>query len=242
MRKIGFNSIDKIGEYNRYQGMVYEPISQIEPKEPKAFSLLSGSASTPLATKTNTNTEIVTPKEEEYELNSINSLLKGIKETAVPSKVETTTTTPISESSSDMASFRDLIKVKESGNNYKAHNNRTGYNGTAGSGAWGAYQFIWSKHKDAIKKLLNIERPEDFLNDSEAQDKYFDYWVDTTLVPAMESFKQKYPNNGLTDNQILEGMHFRGPSDFIRQYREGTFDKVNPTEQGNPSIAARLGL
>lgn len=236
MKKIGINPSERINEYNKYVGMVYKPIQTEQQEIPQIASLLSGEHDSPLIPKPKVKQK-EEPVEEEIELNSIDNVLKDVpynNETVVEAPAEVAST-------SSYDSLKALIKKNESGSKgYAAYNPNTGYNGSKGSGAWGAYQFIWSKHKDPIKKITGISDPEDFLNSPEAQETYFDYYLNNELLPSMLKFKEKYPASGLTDEQIIEGMHFRGPAGFNKQYREGTF--YQQTESNNPSVAARLKL
>lgn len=114
-------------------------------------------------------------------------------------------------------------------------------NGKPGSGAWGAFQFIWKWHKPTIEIATGYTKPEDFLNDADAQEKYFKYHYDTVLKPYANLFKKQFPESGLTDEQIMDGIHFRGPhgdTGFFEIYRRGELDKK--MEGNNPTLAERL--
>lgn len=138
----------------------------------------------------------------------------------------------------DLQQVMKRIGYAESNNNYGAVYAKTGNKGEIGSGAWGRYQMIWSHFKNGIKEVTGITNPIDFLKNPEAQDKFFEHYYNTNLLPAMHRFKKKFPNSGLNDMQIIEGLHFQGEGGFNEQYRAGTFKTKRIGN--NPTVAARI--
>lgn len=114
-------------------------------------------------------------------------------------------------------SFKDSISQRESGGNYKAE--------APNSSAKGKYQFIWSIHNKEIAKQTGVTSKDEFLNNPQAQEKYFDYWDQTTLTPSVEAnynkFKQYYPN--ATPEDVKRATHFAGRTGLEKALRTGNF-------------------
>jgi hypothetical protein len=236
---------DKINTYKKYENMIYKPIAIDNIVDNNVIKTLNSNLGQMLSTDFNkdykndliTNQPISeetvakTTKDEKFKF----EVLPG--KTIDKLKAYTKEITP----DADGYSFEDLrnhIKMKESNNNYRAFNKYTGKNGTVGSGAWGAYQFIWGEHKDKIKQKLGIDKPSEFLNNDKIQDDYFRIWYYDVLVPAASDFMKRNPNSKLNFGQIVEGMHFAGVAGFNKKYREGKMDQK--LGSNNPSINERI--
>ena len=50
----------------------------------------------------------------------------------------------------------------------------------------------------------------EFKNNPNAQEKFFDYYSKTTLEPQLKTIKSEFPDSGMTDLEIMAGLHFRG--------------------------------
>ena len=257
MRNLFANGNQKLEEYQNFKGMIYKPLElsdyEFNPEQsvfgksstfntliPNYYRAIDSPAVNEPSIETSTRTNS-TMSFDDYLINIRNSI-EGI---TAYDNIEITheDTTPVNNDLS-FEDFKKSIIMKETGKQddsaYKVVNMNTN-NGKPGSGAWGAYQFIWHWHKDKIKELYGITDPNEFLNDKLTQDLYFkDYWYDKVLIPNLKKFKEMYPDSGLTNKQILDGMHFRGVEDFFNKYKNKQFDIK--TESNNPSISQRLGI
>ena len=125
-------------------------------------------------------------------------------------------------------SFRDSISSRESGGNYQAV--------SPNSSARGKYQFIWSIHKDEIAKQTGAKSEKEFMNNPQAQEKYFDYWEQTTLNPSVQAnlgkFREYYPN--ATEEDVKRATHFAGRGGLESALRNGTLTK--PRDANGTSI------
>jgi len=114
-------------------------------------------------------------------------------------------------------SLKDTISGLESGGNYKAESKN--------SSAKGKYQFIWSIHNKDIAKVTGVKTKDEFLNNPDAQEKYFDYWDQTTLTPSananLNKFKQYYPNATVDD--VKKATHFAGRGNLEKALKTGNF-------------------
>ncbi len=148
------------------------------------------------------------------------------------------------EGGSGLEDMKRHIMLKETSTTgpaaYAALNMNTN-NGKPGSGAWGGYQFVWHWHGDKIKEITGVKSPEEFLKSPDAQDKYFKYHYDTLLKPYTRLFKDQYPDSGLTDVQIMDGLHFRGAhgkNSLFDIYSKGL--QNTKLEGNNPTLMDRL--
>lgn len=114
-------------------------------------------------------------------------------------------------------SLKDTISGLESGGNYKAE--------SPNSSAKGKYQFIWSIHNKDIAKVTGVKTKDEFLNNPQAQEKYFDYWDQTTLTPSananLDKFKQYYPQATVDD--VKKATHFAGRGNLEKALKTGNF-------------------
>lgn len=189
-----------------------------------------------------------------YENNIVDYINKEPVDPNLKSKVEpvatTKSTSPTSSTSETpkeeetlFEKIKTRIRSKESNMSPEAYGMvyKNTNHGKPGSGAWGAYQFIWHWHGDKIKNITGVKTPEEFLKSPEAQEKYFEYHYDTFLRPQTEVFKMRFPNSGLTDEQIIEGLHFRGANGkggMFEIFEKGLQDEK--LESNNPTLNQRL--
>jgi hypothetical protein len=110
------------------------------------------------------------------------------------------------ESIGNSNSFTDDIVRKESGGNYRAVN--------PNSSATGKYQFLWGTRpgtgwQDEIKAFTGVRTKEEFLNNPEAQDKFYnEYYLPEELLPAVKRLKNKGFN--MDTDKLAKLVHFRG--------------------------------
>lgn len=131
---------------------------------------------------------------------------------------------------SSSLSLKDLIASTESQGNYKALPKNK--DGSLASSAAGKYQFLWKYHKDAIKNVTGVASKEDFLNNPDAQEKYFDYWDASYLTPNAEKIKKLY--NPAQDTTTIKRMiHFAGAQGAMDWYGKGkvTTDAFGTTNE-----------
>lgn len=103
--------------------------------------------------------------------------------------------------------LRDFIGQKESGNRYDALPKDK--NGKVVSSAAGKYQFLWNSHKNKIQELTGVTSKQEFLNNPDAQEKYFDYWDQTVLTPEAKKLQEEGVN--VPEPQLKYMIHFAGP-------------------------------
>lgn len=116
------------------------------------------------------------------------------------------------------AALKEQIAMRESGGNYKALPKKK--DGTLASSAAGKYQFLWNYHKDAIKNVTGVSSKQEFLNNPEAQEKYFDYWNATTLTPTAKKIKEQFnPQQSMDD--LKKMVHFAGPQGAFDFFAKG---------------------
>jgi hypothetical protein len=63
------------------------------------------------------------------------------------------------------------------------------------SSATGKYQFLWKEHGDRIKKETGVKTQKEFLDSPEAQEKFMDSWVSTTLKPEAQKLRDSLPRS-----------------------------------------------
>jgi hypothetical protein len=98
-------------------------------------------------------------------------------------------------------SFTDDIVRKESGGNYRAVN--------PNSSAAGKYQFLWGTWGDEISQFTGVKSKQEFLNNPEAQDKFYnEYYLPEELLPAVKRLKKQGFN--LDTDSLAKLVHFRG--------------------------------
>jgi hypothetical protein len=125
----------------------------------------------------------------------------------------------------------NFLSERESGGNYGAM--------SPNSSATGKYQFIWSIHKDKIKKLTGIDSQEAFLKSPEAQEAYYNYYKESELIPAIKKFSAiKNDLVGITDEQIMAAYHFAGPGNLAKAIKNKTYNQ--PLDANGTSIMSYI--
>lgn len=132
---------------------------------------------------------------------------------------------------SNSAGIDNFLSSRESGGDYSAM--------SSNSSATGKYQFIWSIHKDKIKKITGIDSQEAFRNSPEAQEAYYSYYKEKELLPAVTRFsaiKKDLP--GITDEQIMAAYHFAGPGNLSKAIKNKSYNQ--PLDANGTSIMSYL--
>ena len=119
----------------------------------------------------------------------------------------------------------------ESGGNAKATNPH--------SSAQGKYQFLWSDWGDSIRKVTGIKSPEEFRNNPEAQDKFFKFYTNSTILPEVNKLRPLAERYDLSDNDLARLVHFRGAGGAHKALAENLLDKK--LEGYNMTINQYLG-
>lgn len=118
----------------------------------------------------------------------------------------------------------DIVR-KESGGNYRATN--------PNSSAVGKYQFLWNTWGDKIKQFTGVRDKKDFLNNPNAQDRFFhDYYLPNEILPAIKRVR-KATNTSADDGALTKLIHFRGEGG-AKAYLSG---KLSDTPEGNGNMA-----
>lgn len=120
--------------------------------------------------------------------------------------------------------LKDLIAKKESAGNYKALPWKDKAHTKLASSAAGKYQFLWNTHKPKITEITGVKTKNEFLNNPEAQEKYFDYWDKTTLTPWANKIKSELKIN-IPINKIKAAVHFSGPGGAWDYFSKGKMTK-----------------
>lgn len=125
---------------------------------------------------------------------------------------------------------RDTVGT-ESGGNAKATNPH--------SSAQGKYQFLWGEWGNSIKKVTGINSPEEFRNNPAAQDKFFKYYTNNTVLPEVNKLRPLAEKYDLSDNDLARLIHFRGAGGAHRALEQNLLDKK--LEGYNMTINQYLG-
>lgn len=121
------------------------------------------------------------------------------------------------------------ISSVESQGNYKATN--------PNSTATGKYQFLWSSWGDSIKKVTGVKSQQEFLNNPQAQEKYYSFYETNFLLPEVNKIKSEVKTN-LSTAQLAKLVHFRGEKG-ARDYLKG--EVSDKPEAYNMSISKYIG-
>lgn len=103
------------------------------------------------------------------------------------------------------------------------------------SSAVGKYQFLWNDHQQGIKKVTGIKDKESFRKSPEAQEKYFDWYVNNILPDQLERVRG-YNKQGLTTEELVALLHFKGETGTKKWLESG----VDETTKNNLSISEYL--
>jgi hypothetical protein len=130
-------------------------------------------------------------------------------------------------------SLKKTIHAGESGSKeYLAHNK-------AGSGAWGKYQFVWSHHGKKIKDITGISSGDDFLKNPDAQEKYMDYYLQNSVIPAISKYRDQAAKLGINEIQLGQLIHFRGVAG-AKHMLDNPQELYQKMEANNPTAASYL--
>ena len=91
----------------------------------------------------------------------------------------------------------------------------------AASSGLGKYQFIWNIHKNDIKRVTGVTKPDDFRYNPQAQEQFMDWFRDTQLLPQATELKQKY-NVPLSIEQLMAMVHLEGKGGLEKKIKAGT--------------------
>lgn len=242
----------KLNNYFDFSSTIYKPVTSTKTNNNNILDLLKGTSNNPLIPET-VNTNIVAgdlnnSKEESTESYGINDYVSTVNLDFLnaPEQPDPNNYDAVREHNllspqrgTEYERLRRRIGHHESGMNYNAVNRKTGKNGTAGSGAWGAYQYVWTpaRAKD-IKRVTGITNPQDFLKNPEAQEKYFEYQYSNWLLPGLKTVKSLFPDIQLSDTDIMQAIHFRGLNGLIKILRRGQLN--TKLESNNPTVMEML--
>lgn len=107
----------------------------------------------------------------------------------------------------------DYSSVIAPDGDYSAYNGKTG--------ATGRYGFSWNAHASDIKKITGVKDRAEFLQDQDAQDKYFSWHIDHNVKPAMERLKDLNKAD-LGDAELAKLVHSKGETGAKRWLKENT--------------------
>lgn len=91
----------------------------------------------------------------------------------------------------------------------------------AASSGLGKYQFIWNIHKNDIKRVTGISKPDDFRYNPQAQEQFMDWFRDNTLLPQATDLKQRY-QLPMSIDQIMAMTHLEGKAGLEKKIKAGT--------------------
>lgn len=136
----------------------------------------------------------------------------------------------------------DRIAYNESRGRYDVVNTQTN--------TYGKYQFMEKYWADQIKNFMGLpqktssrEVMETFKNSPESQDKFMNHVVNDIYMPRVVRLRSTARQYGLTDDDVIKLMHYRGVGEAEKMIRNGNFS-VSREEQikyKNPTVAAYLG-
>lgn len=136
----------------------------------------------------------------------------------------------------------DRIAYNESRGRYDVVNTQTN--------TYGKYQFMEKYWADQIKNFMGLpqktssrEVMETFKNSPESQDKFMSHVVNDIYMPRVVRLRSTAKQYGLTDDDVIKLMHYRGVGEAEKMIRNGNFS-VSREEQikyKNPTVASYLG-
>lgn len=131
----------------------------------------------------------------------------------------------------DIDKFRNDTAARESNGNINATNKN--------SSAQGKFQFLWGSWGDSIQKVTGVKSKEEFRASEAAQDKFFNFYANKVVVPAVNKLKPLAAKYDLSDNEVAQIVHFRGEAGAERALRENLLDKK--LEKSNMTINKYIG-
>lgn len=125
----------------------------------------------------------------------------------------------------DFNIFESEIRRKESDGKAWADN--------PNSSAVGYYQFLWGSWGKEISRVTGIKSSEEFKKRPDMQKKFFKYYYNNYVTPAVTRIKSKVGNAGLGDFDIAQLVHFRGEGGARKVLANNELNKKH--EGYNPS-------
>ena len=107
----------------------------------------------------------------------------------------------------------------------------------AASSGLGKYQFIWSLHKNDIKRVTGISDPDQFRYNPQAQEKFMDWFRDNQLLPQATKIKQQY-QIPLSIEKIMAGIHLEGVGN--KEKGKGFLGKYFSGKLGESTMAGKF--
>ena len=107
------------------------------------------------------------------------------------------------------------------------------------NGTVGRYGFSWATHAPDIQKVTGIKSKSDFINNPEAQDKYFKWHVENNLQPAIGRISS-LNKAGLDDGQLANLVHNKGEGGAKKWLQANTSNTSTPVKNTPVSTDDRL--
>lgn len=107
----------------------------------------------------------------------------------------------------------------------------------AASTAIGKYQFVWSLHKNDIKRVTGVSDPDQFRYNPQAQEKFMDWFRDNQLLPQATKIKQQY-QIPLSIEKIMAGIHLEGVGS--KEKGKGFLGKYFSGKLGESTMAGKF--
>lgn len=137
----------------------------------------------------------------------------------------------------DAKRFTKETYTQESGGDYKAM--------SKSSTATGKYQFLWGKKPgkmwgDDIRRVTGVTSREQFRDSPKAQEKFYNYYLENHIKPAVKRLANKGAKYGLDATEVARVIHFQG-EDGARAAFEAGEKALYTATKINPSIMEYLG-
>lgn len=119
------------------------------------------------------------------------------------------------------------------------------YSASTPKGATGKYGFSWLYHSPDIKKITGVKDKQEFLNNPKAQEKYFEWYVNNTLKPAIGRMRSGGAKDA-DEAELAKIIHLHGESGAKKYLKENpipakpspTPGQPHPVVVGEPVTAA----
>ena len=131
----------------------------------------------------------------------------------------------------DKSKFMTDTAQTESGGDYKAKNKT--------SSASGRYQFLWGTWGESIQKVTGVKNEKQFRDTPGAQDKFFNFYTDKVIKPAVDRLADLAERHKLSQNDLARIIHFRGEKGAERALKLNQLNKK--LENNNMTINQYLG-
>ncbi len=117
---------------------------------------------------------------------------------------------------------QSVANVESEGGDYSAVNQNTG--------AMGKYQFVPSHHWKDIQRITGVKSQNEFLDNPEAQERYFEWHTKNNLEPAAKRISG-LNKDGYSDQQLKMLVHFKGEGGakkWLQNHEDDTTDNNIP--------------